>query len=176
MQQIAIKCQTSLSLPIDKIHDFQGNLKTLSRKNFDKLKNEIVTTGFRFAPHVWQDPEDQKYYLIDGHQRLRVIRHLVEKEGYFLNNLPVVPIEAASLEDAKRAVLQATSEFGIMDNESLYEFMEVSGLPITMIDNFRLPDINLTEFKDSFGASNGEDNIPQMQSIQCPKCGEKIDL
>ncbi len=152
MKTIRIRCESNKTLLITEIHDFQGDLKELSKENYESLKNEILTTGFSFAPHVWLDENDQKFYLVDGHQRLRVLRRLSE-ESYQIPPIPVVVVQADDLKQAKRRVLQGTSQYGIMKDDGLYEFMQKSEIDFSDIKSFRLPDIDTDKFRIEFDES-----------------------
>lgn len=147
-KMIRIACKGYTDLPYTELHDFQGDLKTLTEENYKRLKAHILDTGFAFAEHAWLNPDDQKWYIIDGHQRVRAIRQMVEHEGYQCPNLPVVPVEARDLAEAKRRVLQGTSQFGRMEGQGLYEFMSVNQIPIDEVElKFDLPHINMEDFK-----------------------------
>ena len=49
--------------------EFQGELKTLSKEAYQKLRKEIVDLGFVSPVHVWKG-EDGKPRILDGHQKL----------------------------------------------------------------------------------------------------------
>lgn len=106
---IEIKCKGADTLPIDRILDFQNDLKTLSKDNEKKLRNSILKFGFIAPFFVWDDKGDWK--LLDGHQRLKTLLKMRE-EGYDIPLLPVDYIEADSEEDAKRKLLHITSQYG----------------------------------------------------------------
>lgn len=147
-KMIRIACKGYTDLPYTELHDFQGDLKTLTEENYKRLKAHILDTGFAFAEHAWMNPEDNKWYIIDGHQRVRAIRQMVEHEGYQCPNLPVVPVEARDLAEAKRRVLQGTSQFGRMEGQGLYEFMSVNQISIDEVElKFDLPHIDMEDFK-----------------------------
>src|SRR3990172_1754392 len=106
---IQVVCDSGTRVPIGELNDFQGDLKDLSEAAFGSLSMEIISTGFAFAPHVWKNPEDGKWYILDGHQRLKTVRRLIEQSGFNIDGIPVVPVQAASFKEAKRRVLQAAS-------------------------------------------------------------------
>lgn len=106
---IQIKCKGADTLPIDRILEFQNDLKTLSKDNEKKLRNSILKFGFIAPFFVWDDKGDWK--LLDGHQRLKTLLKMRE-EGYDIPMLPVDYIETDSEEDAKRKLLHITSQYG----------------------------------------------------------------
>jgi hypothetical protein len=148
--EVRIAYGNPVSLSIDELHDFQGELKSLSKENYEKLKKEILETGFAFAPHVWFDPEKQKYFIVDAHQRKRTLLQM-KRDGYQNPMLPCIPVKAKDYHEAKRRVLQGTSQYGVIESQGLYEFMMESSLDPTMIlDNFRLPDIDPNMFMQEY--------------------------
>jgi len=106
---IQIKCKGADTLPIDRILEFQNDLKTLSKDNEKKLRNSILKFGFIAPFFVWDNHGDWR--LLDGHQRLKTLLKMRE-EGYSIPLLPVDYIEADSEEDAKRKLLHITSQYG----------------------------------------------------------------
>ena len=176
MPEIRIACSTGFTLPLSDIQEIQGELKSLSKIDFEKLKKEILTTGFAFAPHVWKNQEDGKHYITDGHQRLRVVRHLVEKEEYTCPEIPVSFVEAKDIQEAKRRVLQATSAYGKMTEESLHEFIETAQFDFLDIkESFDLPSIDFDHFEENFykDPSNGdEDEVPPVPKEPKSKLGD----
>ena len=137
---IEIKCKGADTLPIDRILEFQGELKTLSKGNEKKLRNSILKFGFIAPFFVWDDKGEWR--LLDGHQRLKTLLKMRE-EGYDIPLLPVDYIEADSEEDAKRKLLHITSQYGEFSPEGFENFtLELDGF-----ENIRLTD---GEFDISF--------------------------
>lgn len=113
-------------LPTAPITDFrqtQGDLKFLSKKNYDKLKNNIERRGFYLPIYVWKDEEDQKW-LLDGHQR----KHVLETEGWY-DPIPYLVVPADNLDDAAERLLEITSQFGTITQEGIDEFIAKFELP-----------------------------------------------
>ena len=76
---IPVKCDPHGKLDrvaLDEIEEFQGNLKSLGVTEYNKLKQSIAEKGFIVPCFAWRNGSS-KWKLLDGHQRLRVIR----KEG-----------------------------------------------------------------------------------------------
>lgn len=175
-ETIRIRCQGAFSLPYKELTPFQGELKMLTKERYEALRKQIVETGFRFAPHCWKDPRDGLWYLIDGHQRLRTIKEMVEHEGWLCPPLPVVPVEADSYQDAKRAVLQGVAQFGEVQSQGLYEFTTEADIHFDELQYLPMPEIPYTEFVDEYygdlpgGTSEGEDDVPE------PKADPKVKL
>src|SRR4030095_11869514 len=85
-QEVAITCQTRDSLPLEKIQAFQGDLKSLSKPEFEKLKKSIIKYGLSFPSFIWK--KNGTMNCIDGHQRGRVLSAL-EKGGSKISPAPV---------------------------------------------------------------------------------------
>ena len=134
MENITVNCKSADTLPIDRILEFQGELKKLSKQNRDKLMNSILKHGFIAPLFVWDDSGD--YRLLDGHQRLATLIHMRQK-GYGIPMLPVDYIQADSEEDAKRKLLQITSQYGDFSIEGIQEF--TAGIDFDF-DSIRLTD------------------------------------
>lgn len=143
---IQVKCKGADVLPIDVIFDFQGGLKKLSKANLTRLKKRIVEDGFIAPFFVWNDAGDNK--LLDGHQRLAAVLSLRE-EGYDLPLFPVVYIEAADEQEARRRLLSITSQYGEFVIEELDEWFK--GFDEELKNSFRFVD---KEIKVSLNEDN----------------------
>ncbi len=85
---IRVTCKAAASIPVGKLEQFQGNLKTLPKGQYQKLRRTIERDGFSFPVFVWR--RRGRYHIIDGHQRVYVVKKMLE-EGYRLpgKRLPV---------------------------------------------------------------------------------------
>ena len=145
-KKINVTCKGSRTVPREKLEAFQGNLVELKPENFEKLKRLIIDMGFRFPVYVWKDK------IIDGHQRLFVLNHLIENEGYiFPHEVPVCDIEAEDEREAKHLILIARSEFGDTTEHGLFEFLESSEIMLDDVKfNLELPGIDVDQFQSNF--------------------------
>ena len=90
---------------LDEIEEFQGGLKSLSETEYGKLKQSIAEKGFIVPCFAWRNGSS-KWKLLDGHQRVRVIR----KEGWQIDGgIPVVEVVAENERDAKEKLLAIVS-------------------------------------------------------------------
>ena len=152
---IEIKCKGADTLPIDRILEFQNDLKTLSKDNEKKLRNSILKFGFIAPFFVWDNQGEWK--LLDGHQRLKTLLKMRE-EGYDIPLLPVDYIEADSVEDAKRKLLHITSQYGEFSPEGFENFsLELDGF-----ENIRLTDgeFNISFLRDKDEVKEDNYEIP----------------
>lgn len=145
---IQIKCKGADALYIDQLEPFQGNLKELSKENYEKLKKEILELGFSEPMSVWS--HNGKFLLLNGHQRHRVLMQM-KTEGFDVPKVPVNFVEAADVKEAKKKILALTSQYGEITKDGLYEFMNEADLAFPEIENsFRFPEIDFESFKDEF--------------------------
>jgi len=169
---IRIACDTGQFAHLTELDEFQGDLKELSTEAFERMRKEIVETGVAFATHVWKDPSDGRYKICDGHQRKRVLSHLVAQEGYTIEGgrgVPIVPVKAGSLKEAKRRVLQGTSQFGRMTGQGLYEFAVDAGFSAAEIgESFRFPEIDVPQWRSEYfdePSPTAESEDPEIVSL-----------
>ncbi len=164
MKEIKITCQGADWLPIEELENFQGNLKSLTEGKYKKLRASIEKHGFSFPVFVWRN--GKKNCVIDGHQRLFVIMKMMS-EGFTLDNgkVPVDWIEAKTEKEAKEKILLAMSQYGAYDNESLYEFIEITKLNFEDVkEEIDLPMINLDEFElGYYGTNIGAVDLPSLR-------------
>jgi len=120
----------------------------LSETNYNKLKKEILELGFSEPLSVWRQGENN--FLLNGHQRVRTIRRMVE-DGYECPELPVNWVEAADENEAKRKVLALTSQYGTLESQGLYEFISDSDISVDDIEeSFHFPEIKLEDFRAEY--------------------------
>lgn len=135
---IKINCTGTTFLEIKELNTFQGNLKELSMENKNKLKKNIIKNGFRVPIFVW------KNNIIDGHQRIKILQDLI-KEGYIIDKIPVVELEAENIKDAKKLLLLINSRYGKITEKGLYDFSHDLGID-DFIKQLDFPDINFDLF------------------------------
>jgi hypothetical protein len=156
------------------LHDFQGDLKELTKESYEKIKKEMVETGFAFAPHAWKDPKRRKLFLIDGHQRIKALRRLA-KDGYKIPKIPTVIVEAKSHEEAKRRVLQGVSQYGHVTQQGLYDFTVGAKLDPKLLEvSFDIPGIDLSAFNLNFFGDKTTPNKEGAQEIHEDEIGSKL--
>lgn len=157
MKSLRVTCDTQLRIPYTDLHELQGDLKEMTKERYAKFRALVLDKGIWFACHVWRDTSDQqavvagtaKMWIIDGHGRKKLFQTMAD-EGYDIPPIPCVEIQAASIKEAKEAVLAASSNFQRATGQGLYEFMETAGLTMDQVAGFDLPDIDLPKFKREF--------------------------
>ena len=177
MPTITIACQGADVKSIDELIEFQGNLKSLSKEDFEKLRNSILKYGISFAIQVWIDP-DKKCNIIDGHQTLRVLLHLRDKEGYEIPLVPLDYIEAKDKKEAKEKILLRIAQYGKTTCDSMYEFMIENSITIQELKtDYRIPDINFGTLEIGyFKEKDFEEPKKGQREIECPFCKGKFKI
>lgn len=100
------------------MEEMQGGLKDLGKENYDRLRNSLQEQG-QLAPFfLWIDTKDDKRKIIDGHQRKRLF--MLEKVTPVERPFLLVPGD--TLEDAKKAALAISSQYGTITEQGFNEF------------------------------------------------------
>jgi DNA modification methylase len=135
---LRVTCKGAQTLPLDRIEEFQGNLKKLSKKNLEKLKKRIIEDGFNVPFFVWD--HEGMYKALDGHQRIKALCSLRE-EGWDIPLLPVAFIEASDEQDARKKLLAISSQYGEFDSAELSEWLDEIGGEVA--ETLRLVDTDI---------------------------------
>lgn len=101
------------------LNDFQENLKVLEKVNYDKLRKSLEEKGLLAPFFLWPDPETNKDFIIDGHQRKRVF--VLEKVQPF--EVPYIYVPGETKEEAKQNLLIITSQYGRVTEQGFNEFV-----------------------------------------------------
>jgi len=144
MKQIQIRCKGTSALSLDSFQNFQGNLKELREPEYKKLRRSIEKYGFRFPIFVWGN------MILDGHQRILVLKKMIS-EGWSVDPLPVIEIEAENEREAKHLLLLISSRYGHVTDDGLYEFIMTSELNFNELkEEIDLPEIDFGKFGKSY--------------------------
>lgn len=180
MKEILIAFRIGPVISIHEMYDFQEDLKVVTEDDLENLFSEITETGFAFPPYIWKDPSDDLWKIVDAHQRKKVLI-LAESRGWSVPHLPTIEVLAKNYEEAKRRVLQATSQYGRMTEKGLAAFSQAAGLKFESLGRFRFPELKMQKVsmhlnpaftpgsKDEQGELDkkaGEKTV-----ITCPHCG-----
>ena len=129
-----------VNLRVEELNAFQDDIKELTETSFLAMREEILSDGFSFSPHVFQDG-DGRFWLLDGHQR-RTFLLRIQEEGYEIPTIPCMEVEAESLEHARRLVLAAASQYGTFNARKLVAFTLKTGIePRQHLERFVLPTV-----------------------------------
>lgn len=178
-ESITIKISNPSNLPtIDYrvVKPFQGELKDLSEANYNKLKNVLIKRGFKVPLFIWHKkyPTEQtfageEYFLMDGHQRQRVM----VRENMQPYEVPYILIEAETEAEAKAQLLEISSQYGTITQEGFDKF--VADLPEADLKDLYFD--RLTEFSREPDKDTVEDEVPEVSNEPAiSKLGEIYQL
>lgn len=141
-------------LPITSLHEFQGDFKTLGKKQFEKLKKSIQKNGFIQPFFIWKSGD--KYFILDGHQRKKAI---IDLYGDTID-VDCLEIKADSELEAKKFVLYYSTSYAEFDKDSFFNFAD--GLTFDDLEAFQFPNFSFSE-NDFLKGLNSEqdDEIPE---------------
>lgn len=181
-KEVQIACKGHETIDYEWLEEFQGDLVDLSEDNYKKLKNEIAVEGYSFAIHIWKLKNQN--FILDGHQRLRTIKRMVEKEGWACPQLPVVVVEAKSIAQAKRKLLAARSNYGDNNKQGLYKYMSDNKIKFNEVEKrYRFAGVNFKQFNEEFYVEPPEKSVPKLvketkevtfNKYECPSCGHQF--
>ena len=148
-KEIKIECTGTENIDIDNLTELQGNLKDLSKENYERLKDSILKYGFSFPLFVWKSEGNN--FIVDAHQRKKTLQKLKD-EGYKIPPLPTVFINAKDKIEAKEKLLQLNSNYGKITQDGLYEFINEPDFEISqeLLKDIDLPEFDMDKFNDSF--------------------------
>jgi DNA modification methylase len=88
-------------------------------------------------------------------------------EGWSIDPIPVVEIEAENEKEAKRLVLLISSRYGHVTDEGLYEFIMTSELDFNELkEEVDLPEIDFKQFEQSYFIEDPQDAEPQIDRAE----------
>lgn len=164
-KEIKIACEGASMVPYTDLIAFQGDLKELTRDNYEALKKRILEDDFSDPISIWKG----KNKIGNGHQRLRVVQQMVEKEGYTLkdNLLPVSYVIAKSEKQFARKVLALAGNYGSTSKEGLHEYLHKWDFNVEeFAEGFRLAGIDNTKFIEEFYADDIEDDLDLSDEVE----------
>jgi len=172
-QTINIAVKGALTLPMEKLQPFQGELKRLERHEYEQLRKNIIENDFSFTIHVWENQGN--YFIIDGHQRLSALTMMRDNENFFIPELPVSLVSARNYKQAKLKVLAGIAQYGKMTPKSLQAFVLENDLNWEeVVSLYKFGEFNMDKFVELFQSLEGED-LPEMLSEDLPEMQSKSD-
>ncbi|SEP80805.1 ParB-like nuclease domain-containing protein [Treponema bryantii] len=117
MKPILNKCKTKDTLTLAEITAFASDIKNRTSHDIERLKDSMKENGFLFPIFVWKNHN----VILDGKARYLALKQLKD-EGFILDNIPVVFVDAKDEEEAKEKVLQVNSRYGKITEGSLNFF------------------------------------------------------
>lgn len=164
---------------LEELIAFQGNLKELSKEGYEKLKNSLLINDNIGIFYIWENN------ILDGHQRVYTLLELKKAGIKMPTKWPCIKVRADSLKQAKKFVLQYTSQHGKITKDGLYEFIHMADLTVefdALKYEIELPSIDLGKFEEEYyldnepgggdGDIDSEDEGKELKS-KCPECGHE---
>ena len=127
-----------------------NSFKDLSQKNFDKLSNSFNVHGFITPYFVWKDKG--KYFILDGHQRSRVLSTL-EPNGL---EVPYILIDAKNKQEAAKKLLAIDSRYGKRTAEGEQEFLDIFEIEQGYIEDVAVLEIEFEEAEEEIEAEEDD--------------------
>lgn len=123
---------------------------------------------------VWQSKDT--VYIIDGHHRYKVL-DLLEKEGVNVpKKLPCTFIECKDKKEASKLVLTYSSIYAKVQEEGLYEFLNINEFDFESIKNeIDIPEIDFEKFELGYFKEQDEEklnDVPALQEKAISKLGD----
>lgn len=174
-QSINNRVKNCKTIPWAELKTYEFNdLKDSKTRDISKLKNAIVNNGFCFPLYLWSGHR----YVIDGNGRNLALSEL-ESAGYSICDLPIVEIEAENKREAKKLVLQASSQHGQITTESFNLFVEELDLTDLEMQDLNLQVANLSiepNEEEANQETEGDDEIPEFQKAPFVVRGDIFEL
>jgi len=127
-----------------------NSFKDLSQKNFDKLSNSFNVHGFITPYFVWKDKG--KYFILDGHQRSRVLSTL-EPNGL---EVPYILIDAKNKQEAAKKLLAIDSRYGKRTAEGEQEFLDIFEIEQGYIEEVAVLEFEFEEAEEEIEAEEDD--------------------
>jgi hypothetical protein len=116
-----IKCKTEDTITLTALRQFQGTLKKRSESDITALIQSLNEDGLLMPFALWQ--HDGQCSILDGHARYEaMIRMAIDDPNVLSMELPIILIDVATEDEAKKALLQITSSYGRVSKKGLVNF------------------------------------------------------
>lgn len=132
-----------------------NSFKDLSQKNFDKLSNSFNVHGFITPYFVWK--YKGKHFILDGHQRSRVLSTL-EPNGL---EVPYILIEAKNKQEAAKKLLAIDSRYGKRTAEGEQEFLDIFEIEQGYIEEVAVLEFEFETEDTEVEAKEDDFDVPQ---------------
>lgn len=169
---VKISCDCKDTLKLGELTEFQGELKSRTDEEIDKIVKSIKKHGFSFPFFVWK--RDGVNNVLDGHGRLLAL-HKLDELGFLIPPLPVVYVDCKDEQAARDLLLRLNSHYGTMTKESVLEFIGDFEIDVSDLE---LPCGTIDFFSDEEkpDLSDGEEHVKETRfhEVKCPDCGRII--
>lgn len=119
--EIKINCESEQSVKLQDLVPFQGDLKKRKQADVQQLCQSLIQEGLMAPFFVWE--HDNKKFILDGHGRLEALTSIAMINPEVMDqDYPCVFIRAETEEEARKALLQITSQYGKITKAGLKHF------------------------------------------------------
>ena len=163
--KIPIKCKGSRTVPLSQLQNFQGSLKKLPSSEYRKYKKSILTHGVIDVFKVWRNQD--KEFLMDGHQKLLILTDLIKSEKYIVDDLPVSDVFPKDEKEAKQWLLLITSRYGQVTQEGFNNYLKEANITFDNVKlDIELPEIDVDEFEIEMYKGTFEKNKKNIKKLE----------
>ena len=118
---IGVRCSSDSTIKLNELVPFQGDLKQRKPADVQALAKSLSSEGLLMPFAVWL--HDGKHYLLDGHGRLAALTELMLLDPTIqMQDFPCLFITADTEDEAKKALLQITSQYGKVTKSGAVKF------------------------------------------------------
>ena len=162
---VTIKCTAPTTISLNTLTPFQGDLKKRNPNDIKALAESIRDEGLLMPFAVWK--HDDKNYLLDGHGRLAALTELMLVDTEIATQqFPCIVITASDEQEAKKALLQITSQYGKITKQGAAKFC-------ASIPTYHAPSIN--KFVHTTPKRRKNDTTPTETVLKIAVASEKVE-
>lgn len=177
--EVKVKIESKDYVRLEDLVIMQGNLKSLSQENYQKLKLQILDEGFISPFHVWND--NGEFKLLDGTQRKITLDRMKEEGIDMPEKFPCIMIKARNKKHAAQLILAISSQYGNITKEGLDTFkndFEIYDMTPFSFDAFNTDIIKLDEIEleEKESIDNDYENKKFILEITFPNDMEMMDI
>lgn len=166
-------CDTNDHFSVTEMTQFQGDMKVRKPKDLAALGDSLLNEGLIMPFALWRN--DGKLYLLDGHGRREAIIQLALADPELLTQkFPCLVIDAASEDDARKALLQISSTYGRVNKKGLQRFIApiptytAPIIPVVKVEREKVADTVIIRLKVL------KDKVDQLKEILSDVTGVEV--
>lgn len=137
----------------------QDDFKELDLTAQGRLKTSILSNNFTQPFYVWQDPQTDDIYCLDGKHRTIILEILIAEGANVPDLLPATFIHCESKQEAASLVLIYSSIYAKVTQQGLFDFIQMYDLEYDSIKNqMDIPELSMDRFEQKFDFFNVDEN------------------
>lgn len=172
---IKINCETSAKIKLTDCVPFQGKLKKRTSNDIEDLIKSLSTEGLLMPFAIWK--HEDKNYLLDGHGRREALTRMALDDASILSyEWPCIYITADSEDDARKALLQITSQYGKITKQGVKQFIvSIPDYKAPCIQKFVTSKIKINKSMSGDSTEKCNSNILSETIIKIKVANDKVD-